>query len=212
MVVAVFPFRLGGSFLLHTNLLRRTALCGYPFFVRFSSKHQRESLYSIFGVKEDCTHQQLKEAFYRLSKLYHPDLTDDPNARVKFQELARAYEILGNPERRKVYDRGLIQTATPSTRPHHSDITLDAIRHTGSDSFSSFYVKKYNRALGEAWFHNSDPELVMTTLEFRQNERNFLATFYYICACSLLIAFAYFKLTEEPVELLPASDSPDHQQ
>ncbi|KAG5451826.1 Chaperone protein dnaJ [Clonorchis sinensis] len=72
------------------------------------------SLYKIFGVNRNATHQEIKEAFYRLSKLYHPDVTNEPHARAKFQELTRAYEVLGNPSKRKEYDRGLIRPSSSS--------------------------------------------------------------------------------------------------
>ncbi|OON13812.1 DnaJ domain protein [Opisthorchis viverrini] len=131
------------------------------------------SLYKVFGVNRDATHQEIKEAFYRLSKLYHPDVTNEPHARAKFQELARAYEVLGNPSKRKEYDRGLIRPSSSSVSPDGTvaaDIDTESIRSSTTDSFSAFYVKQYNRVLNEDWLRKSDPQLIKTAIEYKQDE------------------------------------------
>lgn len=62
--------------------------------------------YDILQVPRDATIAQIKAAFRRLARLYHPDLNpDDPEAAEKFREIERAYEVLRDPGRRKRYDR-----------------------------------------------------------------------------------------------------------
>jgi len=62
--------------------------------------------YKILSVKKDATERQIKKAYLQLSKQYHPDKNpDDPEAQKKFVEIAAAYEVLSDKEKRSTYDR-----------------------------------------------------------------------------------------------------------
>lgn len=62
--------------------------------------------YSILGVKRGATDREIKKAFRKLAMKYHPDKNkNDPDAEKKFVEIAQAYEILGDPDKRKQYDQ-----------------------------------------------------------------------------------------------------------
>ena len=62
--------------------------------------------YEVLGVGRDADETQIKKAFRRLARELHPDVNaHDPEAEEKFKEVATAYEILSDPERRSVYDR-----------------------------------------------------------------------------------------------------------
>lgn len=66
-----------------------------------------ECLYELFGVTKDATNQQLKRAYYRVSMRVHPDKVDQEeikDATTKFQIAGKAYSILSNAEKRKLYD------------------------------------------------------------------------------------------------------------
>jgi DnaJ-class molecular chaperone len=65
--------------------------------------------YDVLGVPRSADDAEIKKAFRRLAKTYHPDRNkDDPKARDKFSELNNAYEILGDAEKRKQFDAGEI--------------------------------------------------------------------------------------------------------
>jgi DnaJ-class molecular chaperone len=65
--------------------------------------------YDVLGVPRSANDAEVKKAFRRLAKTYHPDRNkDDPKARDKFSELNNAYEILGDSEKRKQFDAGEI--------------------------------------------------------------------------------------------------------
>ncbi|EJW79184.1 chaperone DnaJ, partial [Wuchereria bancrofti] len=62
--------------------------------------------YEILGVKRDASTAQIKKAFRNLALKYHPDRNSDPNAHEKFREIAAAYEILADEQKRRNYDAG----------------------------------------------------------------------------------------------------------
>lgn len=63
--------------------------------------------YEILGVGRDATPDQIKKAFRRLARDSHPDANpNDPGAEARFREVAEAYEVLSDPQKRARYDRG----------------------------------------------------------------------------------------------------------
>ena len=62
--------------------------------------------YRILGVSEDASQKEIKNAYRKLSRKYHPDANPgDPAAEERFKEISAAYDVIGDPERRKEYDR-----------------------------------------------------------------------------------------------------------
>lgn len=62
--------------------------------------------YKILGVAKDIPQEEVKKAYLKRAKQFHPDLhPDDPKAKAKFQALNEAYDVIGDPEKRKKYDQ-----------------------------------------------------------------------------------------------------------
>jgi molecular chaperone DnaJ len=61
-------------------------------------------LYQILGVPHDATQEDIKKAYRRLAREYHPDVSQSHDAEERFKEIAAAYEILSDPEKRQQYD------------------------------------------------------------------------------------------------------------
>lgn len=61
--------------------------------------------YSLLGVAEDAKKSDIKSAYRKLARSYHPDVNKDPGAEQKFKELSNAYEVLSDDEKRSMYDR-----------------------------------------------------------------------------------------------------------
>jgi curved DNA-binding protein len=65
-----------------------------------------KNYYDILGVKKSATKDEIKKAYRKLAAKFHPDKNpDDPSAEQKFKEVGEAYEVLKDPEKRKLYDR-----------------------------------------------------------------------------------------------------------
>ena len=62
--------------------------------------------YKILGVDKTIAQKDVKKAYLKRAKQFHPDLhPDDPKAKAKFQALNEAYDVIGDPEKRKKYDQ-----------------------------------------------------------------------------------------------------------
>ncbi|HET9262558.1 MAG TPA: DnaJ domain-containing protein, partial [Vicinamibacterales bacterium] len=59
--------------------------------------------YEVLGVSPDAGADEIKRAYRRLARRYHPDISGDERG-AAFLEVSRAYEILNNPDRRRSYD------------------------------------------------------------------------------------------------------------
>ncbi len=61
--------------------------------------------YKVLGVKRDASQDEIKKAYRKLARKYHPDVSKDPDAETRIKEVNEAYEALGDPEKRKAYDQ-----------------------------------------------------------------------------------------------------------
>ncbi len=66
---------------------------------------EKRDYYEILGVKKDASKDQLKKAYRRLVKKYHPDVNKEPDAEEKFKEVQEAYEVLSDDGKRSAYDQ-----------------------------------------------------------------------------------------------------------
>jgi DnaJ-class molecular chaperone len=66
----------------------------------------KQDYYSVLGVRRDASAKEVKQAYRKLARKYHPDVNPgDPAAEQKFKEISEAYSVLDNAESRKKYDR-----------------------------------------------------------------------------------------------------------
>jgi curved DNA-binding protein len=61
--------------------------------------------YEVMGVPRDATQDDIKRAYRKLARKYHPDVSDDADAEARFKEVGEAYEVLKDPEKRAAYDQ-----------------------------------------------------------------------------------------------------------
>ena len=61
--------------------------------------------YEVLGIGREADANEIKKAYRKLAKKYHPDVNKAPEAKAKFAEMQEAYEALSDPEKRKLYDQ-----------------------------------------------------------------------------------------------------------
>ena len=65
-----------------------------------------QDLYETLGVPRDADNDAIKKAYRRLARQLHPDVNPDPETQERFKDVTRAYEVLSDPEKRRMYDLG----------------------------------------------------------------------------------------------------------
>src|SRR5690606_903398 len=132
---------------------RRRARVGFP----GSRKRRMEykDYYKIMGVERNATQEEIKRAYRRLARKYHPDVSKEPDAEERFKELGEAYEVLSDPEKRAAYDSlGQHWRAGQQFRPppdweehfHFGGFGDGARTSAGARDFSDFFEALFGRA------------------------------------------------------------------
>jgi curved DNA-binding protein len=107
--------------------------------------------YAVMGVDRDASQDEIKRAYRKLARKYHPDVSSEPDAEARFKELGEAYEVLKDPEKRTAYDRlGADWKAGQDFRPPpdwNEGFEFHGGGYTGaaSDQFSDFFDSLFGR-------------------------------------------------------------------
>lgn len=71
---------------------------------RVSCRAERD-LYEVLGISRDADKKAIKAAYRKLARQYHPDVNKEAGAEQRFKDVSRAYEVLSDPEKKKLYDQ-----------------------------------------------------------------------------------------------------------
>ena len=66
---------------------------------------EHHDYYEVIGVDRNATADEIRKAYRRLARKYHPDVNKSEDAATRFAEMQEAYEVLSDAEKRKAYDR-----------------------------------------------------------------------------------------------------------
>lgn len=117
--------------------------------------------YKILGVKRDASQDEIKRAYRKLARKYHPDVSTEPGAEACFKEVREAYEVLKDPEKRKAYDElgsgyreGQDFRPPPGWQPGF-DFSGGGFTATGdfSDFFEAVFVRGFGQSRGVSKRH-----------------------------------------------------------
>ena len=126
----------------------------------------RYNHYRTLGLTSIATHQEIKNKYYTLSQIYHPDKNPDPKECLKFQEITDAYRVLKDPFLRREYDQILIEhrssngSSSTSTSTGYRNMTAEEKfeernrRSTFYDEEKKWGYRRYQRRSGRAKFSN----------------------------------------------------------
>ena len=107
--------------------------------------------YSVLGVDKSATEDEIKRAYRKLARKYHPDLNKDAKAEAKFKEIGEANDVLSDPEKRAAYDQ-LGQGYQPGQEFHPPPGWDEGFEFSGGagnagpQDFSDFFEDLFGRA------------------------------------------------------------------
>ena len=109
--------------------------------------------YKVLSVHRRATPQEIKKAYKKLAKEWHPDKNpDNPSAADKFIEISKAYELLSDPDRRRKYDNHGITEDSPNFDQRHDYSQYGRFDH---DPFESFFGDFFSGGGGSRGFRFS---------------------------------------------------------
>ncbi len=112
--------------------------------------------YEIMGVARDASQDDIKRAYRKLARKFHPDVSKEPDAETRFKELGEAYEVLKDPEKRAAYDQlGANWKAGQDFRPPpdwDQGFEFHGGGFTGADAgqFSDFFESLFGQGFARA--------------------------------------------------------------
>ncbi|MGH9850079.1 MAG: DnaJ domain-containing protein, partial [Blastocatellia bacterium] len=106
-------------------------------------------LYSVLGINRTATSNEIKSAYRRLARKYHPDVNSDPSAPAKFAQINEAYHTLIDHDRRKFYDRTGAVSSMASVRRANSAAARAARK--------AYYQERADRIVNE-WLQREREE------------------------------------------------------
>ncbi|XP_061527702.1 dnaJ homolog subfamily B member 5 [Phycodurus eques] len=126
--------------------------------------------YKTLGIPKGSNEEEIKKAYRRMALRFHPDKNTDADAEEKFKEIAEAYEVLGDPKKRLVYDQlgeegfktgGSSSSGAPGTSTQHYTFHGDphatfASFFGGSNPFDMFFSSNRNHGRANGFSFHSD--------------------------------------------------------
>lgn len=112
--------------------------------------------YKIMGVKRDAKQEDVKRAYRKLARKYHPDVSKEKDAEEKFKEVGEAYEVLKDPEKRAAYDQlGANWQAGEDFQPPPNwdagfEFSGGGYTQTDNAAFSDFFETLFGQGFGSS--------------------------------------------------------------
>ena len=114
--------------------------------------------YAVMGVERDASQDDIKRAYRKLARKYHPDVSSEPDAEARFKEVGEAYVVLKDPEKRAAYDRlGANRHEGQDFRPPPDwdegfEFHGGGFKGDGSEQFSDFFESLFGHGAAAGGF------------------------------------------------------------
>ncbi len=115
--------------------------------------------YKILGVDKGATQDEIKRSYRKLARKYHPDVSKEADAEVKFKEVGEAYEVLKDPEKREAYDQlganwkaGQSGFQPPPDWEQNFDFGGGGYTQGNAQDYSSFFEDLFGGGRGGAYY------------------------------------------------------------
>ncbi len=106
-------------------------------------------LYAVLGLKRSASPGEIKRAYRRLARKYHPDINPgDHAAEIRFRQIAEAYEVLSDPDRRHRYDQSGTATVGPDPGAvgfAGFDFSVESVEGAGASTFGDLFADVFRR-------------------------------------------------------------------
>lgn len=134
---------------------------------------RREDLYRILGVSEKATENEIKQAYRKLAKKYHPDShPGDKECERRFQEISEAYSILSDSEKRKQYD----SQKQEESRGQAGNANSGKKQETGNSQYSSVDFENVYKSFEQFFGFNPDSKDITNEKKLNPKSGNPLDT------------------------------------
>ena len=103
--------------------------------------------YEVFGIERTATQDEIKRAYRKLARKYHPDVSKESDAEARFKEVGEAYEVLKDPEKRAAYDQmgSKWKGGQDFEPPPNWDQGFEYSGRNGGDDHSDFFEALFGR-------------------------------------------------------------------
>jgi molecular chaperone DnaJ len=116
-------------------MIKKIALKQFFTQTKILSRNRNYNFYEVLGVERGCTNEEIKSAYLKLAKQYHPDINNSEGAEEKFKSITVAYEALNNQRNRDLYDSYMYSDP-------YSDNDYDFFKKDEDDKSKDFFKEK----------------------------------------------------------------------